>query len=98
LISKALSSTSIPPKFIQSVSTRSEISSLLAQDRYIDLVMPRGGNELVKGIQNSTRIAVMGHADGICAVYLDEGCDEETAIRVTVESKVSDVNVKAESH
>lgn len=50
--------------------------------------MPRGGNELVKSIQNSTRIPVMGHADGICAVYLDESANEETAVKVTVESKV----------
>ncbi len=89
LISKALSTTSLPRTFIQSVSTRSEISCLLAQDRYVDLVMPRGGNELVRSIQNSTRIPVMGHADGICAVYLDESADELKAIRVTVESKVS---------
>jgi glutamate-5-semialdehyde dehydrogenase len=90
LISEALSSTSIPPTFIQSVSTRSEISSLLAQDRYIDLVMPRGGNELVRSIQNNTRIPVMGHADGICAVYLDATADEAKAVRITVESKVSE--------
>ena len=88
LISRALSTTSIPPTFIQSVSTRSEISSLLAQDRYIDLVMPRGGKELVRSIQNLTRIPVMGHADGICAVYLDESAVEGKAVRVTVESKV----------
>lgn len=88
LISQALSTTSIPQTFIQSVSSRSEISSLLAQDRYIDLVMPRGGNELVRSIQNNTRIPVMGHADGICAVYLDESAKEEKAVRVVVESKV----------
>lgn len=51
--------------------------------------MPRGGNELVKSIQNGTRIPVMGHADGICAVYLDESADETKAVRVAVESKVS---------
>jgi glutamate-5-semialdehyde dehydrogenase len=89
LIAEALSTTQIPNTFIQAVSTRDAISSLLAQDRYIDLVMPRGGNELVKYIQNGTRIPVMGHADGICAVYLDESADETKAVRVTVESKVS---------
>lgn len=88
LISSALGPTSIPPTFIQSVSSRSDIQGLLAQDRYIDLVMPRGGNELVTTIQNSTRIAVMGHADGICAVYVDESAKEETAVRVALESKV----------
>ncbi|OCF37467.1 glutamate-5-semialdehyde dehydrogenase [Kwoniella heveanensis CBS 569] len=88
LIGEALSTTSIPSTFIQSVSTRSEISSLLAQDKYIDLVMPRGGNELVRSIQNNTRIPVMGHADGICAVYVDESAKEEKAVRVVVESKI----------
>lgn len=51
--------------------------------------MPRGGNELVRSIQNSTRIPVMGHADGICAVYLDATAEEEKAVRIVVESKVS---------
>lgn len=88
LISQALARTSIPSAFVQSVSTRSEISSLLAQDRYIDLVMPRGGNELVRSIQNNTRIPVMGHADGICAVYLDKSAVQEKAIRIAVESKI----------
>ncbi len=50
--------------------------------------MPRGGNELVTSIKNGTRIPVMGHADGICAVYLDESADENKAVRITVESKV----------
>lgn len=88
IIARALAKTSIPATFVQTVSTRDEISSLLAQDKYIDLVMPRGGNELVSHIQNNTRIAVMGHADGICAVYLDESADENKAVRVTVESKI----------
>lgn len=50
--------------------------------------MPRGGNELVRSIKEATRIPVMGHADGICAVFLDESTVEEKAVRVTVESKV----------
>ncbi|KAL1413407.1 glutamate-5-semialdehyde dehydrogenase [Vanrija albida] len=88
IIADALAKTSIPSTFVQSVSTRSEISALLAQDKYIDLVMPRGGNELVTSIKNQTKIAVMGHADGICAVYLDKTADEGKAIRVAVESKI----------
>lgn len=89
LISSALTPTPIPTTFIQSVSSRADIQGLLSQDRYIDLVMPRGGNELVTSIKNSTRIPVMGHADGICAVYVDESAREGTAVRVVVESKVS---------
>lgn len=89
VIQKALSTTAFPPAYIQTVSTRSEIASLLSQDRYIDLVIPRGSNSLVKGIQNGTRIPVMGHADGLCAVYVDESADENKAIRVVLDSKVS---------
>jgi glutamate-5-semialdehyde dehydrogenase len=58
------------------------VTALLSQDRYIDLVIPRE-------IQQSTRIAVMGHAAGLCAIYLDETADRENAKRVVVDSKVS---------
>lgn len=92
VIQKALSTTKFPRAYIQTVSTRSEIASLLSQDRYIDLVIPRGSNSLVKSIQNGTRIPVMGHADGICAVYIDESAEEEKAIRVVLDSKVSSLH------
>ena len=89
VIQTALSKTAIPPSYIQTVETRDEISSLLAQEQYIDLVIPRGSNALVRSIQHSTRIPVMGHADGICMVYLDDSADYQKAIRVTVDSKIS---------
>ncbi|KAM0751337.1 gamma-glutamyl phosphate reductase [Meredithblackwellia eburnea MCA 4105] len=89
VIQQALSTTKLPPAYIQTVSTRSEIASLLSQDKYIDLVIPRGSNSLVKSIQNGTRIPVMGHADGLCAVYVDESADEKKAIRVVLDSKLT---------
>jgi glutamate-5-semialdehyde dehydrogenase len=70
------------------VSTREEVSSLLALDQYIDLVIPRGSNALVRNIQNNTKIPVMGHADGLCSVYLDESANLDKAVRVVVDSKV----------
>ncbi|KZP01729.1 glutamate-5-semialdehyde dehydrogenase [Calocera viscosa TUFC12733] len=87
IIQSALSTSPLEPAFIQSVQTRQEISALLSQDRYIDLVIPRGSNALVRSIQQASRIAVMGHADGLCAVYLDESADETKAVRVTVDAK-----------
>lgn len=87
-IQAALARTALPEAFIQTVETRAEVTALLSQDRYIDLVIPRGSNALVREIQHSTRIAVMGHADGICAIYLDESADREKAKRVVVDSKV----------
>lgn len=89
MIQAALARTMLPPAYIQTVATRSEISALLEQDRYIDLVIPRGGQALVRSIQQQSRMPVMGHADGLCAVYLDEAADEGKAARVTVDSKVS---------
>ena len=88
VIQDALGTTGLPAKYIQTVSTRDEIASLLDQDRYIDLVIPRGSNSLVKSIQNGTRIPVMGHADGLCAVYLDESAVLAKAAKVVVDSKV----------
>ncbi|KIJ55650.1 hypothetical protein M422DRAFT_73422 [Sphaerobolus stellatus SS14] len=88
-IRAALAKTALPADYIRCVQTRQEVASLLALDQYIDLVIPRGSNSLVKSIQNSTRIPVMGHADGLCSVYLDATADKEKAIRVTVDSKIN---------
>jgi len=87
-ISNALSQTKLPATYIQAIQTRAEVAELLSMDLYIDLVIPRGSNALVRNIQNNTRIPVMGHADGLCSVYLDDSADEETAVRVVVDSKV----------
>ncbi|KAH7907892.1 glutamate-5-semialdehyde dehydrogenase [Hygrophoropsis aurantiaca] len=86
-ISLGLAQTPLPATYIQSIQTRAEVSMLLALDQYIDLVIPRGSNSLVKNIQNNTRIPVMGHADGICHVYLDESANLQKALRVVVDSK-----------
>jgi glutamate-5-semialdehyde dehydrogenase len=72
---------------VQLVSTREEIAELLDMDDLISLVIPRGSNEMVRSIQERTRIPVLGHADGICHVFIDEFADADKAIRVTVDSK-----------
>jgi glutamate-5-semialdehyde dehydrogenase len=72
---------------VQLVSTREEIAEFLKMDDLIDLVIPRGSNEMVRTIQQSTKIAVLGHADGVCHVYIDEFADPEKATRIAVDSK-----------
>merc|ERR1711939_850708 len=89
VISKALESTAVPNTAIQLVTTRDVIPQLLAQDRYIDLVIPRGSNELVRYIKSNTKIPVLGHADGICSIYLEHTADPEMATKVVVDSKTS---------
>ena len=91
-IRAVLTHTVLPPAFVQTVETRAEVAALLAQDRYIDLVIPCGSNAFVRTIQYSTRIPVMGqctpHADGLCAIYLDEAADVVKAQRVVLDTKV----------
>ncbi len=72
---------------VQLVSTREEIAELLKMDDVINLVIPRGSNEMVRSIQQSTKIPVLGHADGICHVFIDEFADAEKAARIAVDSK-----------
>lgn len=81
--------TDVPNNSIQLISTRGEVSELLKQDSYIDLVIPRGSNELVKNIKENTKIPVLGHADGICSIYLDKDLDVEKAAKIVVDSKTN---------
>lgn len=87
VISKALEGTSIPNAAIQLVKTRDVIDQLLSLDSYIDLVIPRGSNELVTYIKNHTKIPVLGHADGLCSAYIHSDADLEKSVKVIVDSK-----------
>ena len=65
------------------MSTREEISDLLTMDQYIDLVIPRGSGDLVRSIQQQSRnIPVLGHAEGICHVYVDKDADLQKALKI----------------
>ncbi|KAK6460431.1 Aldehyde/histidinol dehydrogenase [Scheffersomyces coipomensis] len=82
--------TKVPNKAIQLIESRNEVNDLLSQDRYIDLVIPRGSNELVRNIKSSTKIPVLGHADGICAIYVDDEFDDiNKAINIIIDSKTN---------
>jgi delta-1-pyrroline-5-carboxylate synthetase len=77
----------ISRNLIALVTSRSQVKDLLALDDKIDLVIPRGSNQLVSYIKNNTRIPVLGHADGVCHVYVDETATADAAERVVVDSK-----------
>ncbi|MFP4362224.1 MAG: glutamate-5-semialdehyde dehydrogenase [Spirochaetia bacterium] len=69
------------------VETREEIKELLEMDDLIDLMIPRGSNALVRYIQENTKIPVLGHADGICHLYIDKNADLSKAVELTHDSK-----------
>ncbi|WP_094228867.1 glutamate-5-semialdehyde dehydrogenase [Methanolobus psychrotolerans] len=71
----------------QLMETREEVNDILSMDAYIDLLIPRGSNAFVKYMQNNTKIPVLGHADGICHVYVDDEADLKKAYDVCFDSK-----------
>ncbi len=78
----------MPKGAFQFMETREEVMDILAMDDYIDLLIPRGSNAFVKFIQNNTKISVLGHADGICHVYVDDEADLAKAYTICFDSKV----------
>ncbi|MBE9223505.1 glutamate-5-semialdehyde dehydrogenase [Cyanobacterium stanieri LEGE 03274] len=87
IIHEALSQTEVNPDAVQLLTTREEIKTLLSLDEYVDLIIPRGSNEFVRYVQENTKIPVLGHADGICHLFIDESADLDKAISVTVDAK-----------
>jgi len=93
IIAKASEEAGLPSGWIQLLETRQDVNAMLALDQYIDLVVPRGSNEFVRYIMNNTNIPVLGHADGICHVYIDGEADIEMAVNIAVDSKCQYVAV-----
>jgi glutamate-5-semialdehyde dehydrogenase len=87
-IKSGLADSAVDPEAVQLLTTRSEIRSLLELDRYIDLVIPRGSNSFVRYVQENTKIPVLGHAEGICHVYVDRAADLAKATAICVDSKM----------
>ena len=88
VITKALAKVKkFPKNVIQQVYTREDVGKMLDCDKYINLVIPRGGNSLVKFIKENTKIPVLGHADGICHIFVDESADLEMAEKIIIDAK-----------
>ena len=76
-----------PQNVIQQVFSHDDVSQMLKCDDYINLIIPRGGNKLVKYIKENTNIPVLGHASGICHIFVDKSADIDDVIRITVDAK-----------
>jgi len=82
------SSTQIPEGWIWLVETRGDVDNMLSLNSLIDLLVPRGSNKFVATVMKKSSIPVLGHADGICHIYLDESASVAKAIQIVLDSKM----------
>lgn len=88
IINSALSSVdNFPKNMINLIFTREDVKELLDADKYVNLIIPRGSNSLVKYIKENTKIPVLGHADGICHIYIDESADIDKVLKICIDAK-----------
>jgi glutamate-5-semialdehyde dehydrogenase len=86
-IHTALANTQVPTAAVSGVYGREAVQALLEMNQLIDLVIPRGSNALVQHIQRNTLIPVLGHADGVCHIYIDQSADPALINPIVVDSK-----------
>ncbi|MGB3518456.1 MAG: glutamate-5-semialdehyde dehydrogenase [Elainellaceae cyanobacterium] len=86
-IRAGLAKTDVDPDVVQLLTTREETRALLNLEGYVDLIIPRGSNSFVQFVQQNTQIPVLGHADGICHLYIDAAADLEQAVAIAVDAK-----------
>ncbi len=82
-----------PAGWLANLETRDDVKEMLGLSQFIDLIIPRGSNAFVQYIMANTSIPVMGHADGICHLYIDSAADMDMAVRLAVDSKAQYVSV-----
>lgn len=87
-IRQGLAQANVDPNVVQLLTTRSETLELLQLEQFVDLIIPRGSNAFVRFVQQNTRIPVLGHADGICHLYVDRAANLDQAVTIAVDAKV----------
>ncbi|QNJ23383.1 glutamate-5-semialdehyde dehydrogenase [Synechococcus sp. MIT S9220] len=87
-LQQGLVATSVSSEALALLTTREDSLALLRLEGLVDLIIPRGSNELVRFIQDNTRIPVLGHADGVCHLYVDAEADPDQAVAIALDSKV----------
>ena len=95
LLAKAAEKAGLPADSIQYVDTadRAAVMAMLTLDRYLDLIIPRGGEEFVRLVNERATVPVLKHDKGLCHVYVDEGADLDMAVAIAVNAKAQRVSV-----
>lgn len=76
-----------PKNSLHLIHTREEAAEMLRLDKYFDLIIPRGSNRLIAYVKENTKIAVLGHADGVCHIYVAPSADLEKARKICIDAK-----------
>lgn len=92
IILQAVKEAGLPEHCMMQLEARSEINALLECHESVDLLIPRGSNAFVQYIMNNTKIPVMGHADGICHIYVDKEADLTKAVPIIFDAKTQYVS------
>ena len=89
-IKKAFNDTKLDSNIVQFVSTKNydDVTSLLSMDKYIDVVIPRGGKKLIESIVANSRIPVIKQFEGVCTIYVDKDADFKKAISIIINAKI----------
>ncbi len=89
-IGQALRDTDLPQGAVQVVSIRDRaaVTALLRQEEYVDLIIPRGGEDLIRFVVDNSKIPVLKHYKGVCHIYIDESADLKMAERICLNAKV----------
>ena len=93
IISRAGVESGLPAGWLGLLETRSDVGQMLTLENLVDLIIPRGSNEFVRYIMDNTNIPVLGHADGICHLYIDRAADPKMAVDLSIDSKCQYVAV-----
>jgi glutamate-5-semialdehyde dehydrogenase len=88
-VHEGLKAAGLPETAVQVIETadRAAVGQLLAMNEYVDIIVPRGGKDLIERVMRESRIPTIKHLDGVCHVYIDEGADPEKAIRIADNAK-----------
>ena len=89
VLTAALGEAGLPPAAVQLVRStdRKSVGVLLQQDRFVDVIIPRGGEELIRAVTEQSSIPVIQHFSGLCHTYVDAAADLDKAMRITLNAK-----------
>jgi glutamate-5-semialdehyde dehydrogenase len=88
VMENAFTASGLPKGCIVLVEGRSGVEEILKLEGEVDLIIPRGGYDLVKYVQDNTRIPVLGHSSGLCHIYVDGSADLDKAIEICHDARV----------